>query len=234
MSFRLSRAPVTAALLAIIAIVFLIEWGTGAIWDDNALAQMGAILPMHVMAERGEYWRILSGMFLHGGFLHWAANSWALYQLGMLYEIMFGSARFTLVYFVTGLVASIASAMRLPPGGSSVGASGAVLGILGAFIFSIRRSPQWRHEPWTKNLLSQLMFWAVLNLILGASVPYIDNTAHIAGLITGLILGFIPHRVPPPPPSRGVIDVPYEDAASPDVIPSESEGPVRTGGTMNT
>ena len=126
---------------------------------------------------------------------------------------MFGSVRFATVYFISGIVASVASSFTVH--GASVGASGAILGILGAFIFSIRRSPQWRHEPWTKGLLSQLIFWAVLNIALGFSVEFIDNTAHIAGLTAGLLLGLIPHRVPPPPPSRTVIDVyPYDEGSS--------------------
>ena len=213
MRLRLSRAPATAALLAAITIIFVIEWVTGALFDDGALVQMGAIMPLPYIVAHGEYWRWLSGMFLHGGFLHWAANCWALYQLGMLFEIMFGTSRFLLVYFVTGLCASIASSNFAH--GPAVGASGAILGILGAFIFSIRRSPQWRHEPWTKSLLSQLVFWAILNIALGFSVSYIDNAAHIAGLVTGLLMGFLPHRVPPPPPSRGVIDVrAYDDGLS--------------------
>lgn len=209
MTLRLSRAPVTTALLTIIAIVFIFEWISGALWNDRALVSMGAIVPD--MLARGEYWRIIAAMFLHGNVLHWAANSWALYQLGMLYEVMFGSVRFAVIYFVTGAVASIASSLFVQ--GASVGASGAILGILGAFIFSIRRSPQWRHEPWTRGLISQLTFWAILNIALGFTVAYIDNVAHIAGLVSGLLLGLIPHRVPPPPPGRSVIDVePYDDS----------------------
>ncbi len=213
MSLRLSRAPVTTALLITIAVVFVFEWMTGAIWNEDMLVQMGAIVPG--MLQRGEYWRIFAAMFLHGNFLHWLANSWALYQLGMLYEVMFGSKRFALIYFVTGASASIASSLFTQ--GASVGASGAILGILGAFIFSIRRSPLWRHEPWTKGLVSQLVFWAVVNIALGFSVKYIDNVAHIAGLTSGLLLGLIPHRVPPPPPGGRVIEVqPYvEPAAGP-------------------
>jgi rhomboid protease GluP len=208
MRIRLSRTPVTAGLLAIITVVFLIELALGATRNEELLIQMGAIVPG--MLQRHEYWRIFAAMFLHGNLLHWAANCWALYQLGMLYEMMFGSARFTLIYFVTGAIASIASSLYQH--GASVGASGAILGILGAFIFSIRRSPQWRHEPWTRNLLSQLVFWALLNVALGFTVTFIDNVAHIAGLVSGLVLGFLPHRVPPPPPGTSVIDVqPYDD-----------------------
>jgi rhomboid protease GluP len=212
----LKRAPVTAALLIIIAIV----WGLEVVFEEllhsNALFAFGAILGGTL--DYREYWRLLTAMFMHGSWLHWLANSWALYQLGALYEIMFGWRRFLAIYFITGLCASVASAMRLPLGESSVGASGAIFGILGAFIFSIRRSPQWRHEPWTRSLTSQLVFWALVNLALGASVKFIDNTAHIAGMISGLALGFLPHRVAPPPPSAHVIEVtPYEaPAADPD------------------
>ena len=200
-----SRAPVTWAILITIAIVFAYEY------VNPRIVMEGAITPD--LLRRGEYWRIFSGMFLHAGVVHWLANSWALYQLGMLYEVMFGSKRFALVYFVSGACASLASSIL--GRGPSVGASGAVLGILGAFIFSIRRSPQWRNEPWTKGLISQLMFWAFINIALGFSIPYIDNTAHIAGFVAGLLLGFIPHRVPPPPPTRGVIDVqPYDEGSA--------------------
>jgi len=204
----LRRSPVTAALLMIIGTVFVLEIMGGALQDESLLANMGAILPD--LFARHEYWRLLAAMFLHAGWLHVLSNSWALYQLGALYELMFGSARFVAIYFITGLCASVASAIHLQHApGASVGASGAIFGILGAFIFSIRRSPQWRHEPWTKGLISQLVFWISVNLVLGASIKVIDNTAHVAGLIVGLLLGFIPHRVPPPPPNSRVIDVPY-------------------------
>lgn len=204
---RLSRSPLTAALLAVIAIVFAFEWLSGALFDDEVLIRLGAILPG--MLERGEYWRLAAAMFLHASFLHWLANSWALYQLGSLYEAMFGSVRFITTYVATGIIASAASSIYAH--GPSVGASGAILGILGAFIFSIKRSPVWKHEPWTKSLLSQLIFWALVNLALGFSVKNIDNVAHIAGLVSGLILGFIPHRAPPPPPSETIIDVTPQD-----------------------
>lgn len=199
MTAALSRAPVTVAILLAIAIVGIAEIG-----DYETVLVRGAIVPG--MLAEGEFWRIFTAMFIHAGFLHWAVNSWALYQLGTLYEAMFGSARFAVVYFVSGAVASIVSSIFVDF--ASVGASGAVLGVLGAFIFSIRRSPQWRHQPWTKSLISQLIFWAVLNIAIGFTpgLP-IDNWAHISGLATGLLLGFIPHRVPPPPPGQTIVDV---------------------------
>lgn len=197
--------PITSALLIIITIVFLIEVATGALISEQRMADMGAIVPG--LLQRHEYWRLVAAMFLHGFWWHWFLNCWALYQLGTLYEALFGSARFTFIYFVTGIIASAASSLHMKEG-LGVGASGAIFGILGAFIFSIRRSPQYSHQPWTKSLINQLGFWIVANIIIGFSFPGIDNTAHIAGLVSGLLLGFLPHRVPPPPPGAMVIDVP--------------------------
>ena len=202
MTIRLTRAPVTMAIMIVIVIVFGIEMAKNAFEDGNIIVTLGAIIPG--IFERHDYWRLVTSMFLHAGYLHVGLNLWAIYQLGMLYEIMFGSLRFALIYFATGIAASIASALHVE--GASVGASGAIFGILGAFIFSVRRSPQWRHEKWTSNLVNQLVFWAVLNLVIGHLIPVIDNYAHIGGLVAGLILGFLPHRVPPPPPSQVVIE----------------------------
>jgi rhomboid protease GluP len=212
------KAPITMALLVIIAIVFAFEFilggprslaaGANIFIDDvnpQLLAAFGAIVGGTL--GRHEYWRLFAAMFLHASILHWAVNSWALYQLGTLYEVLFGSRRFILIYLATGLCASIASAAHMHANGASVGASGAIFGILGAFIFSIRRSPIYRHQPWTRGLIGQLVFWIVVNVAIGASVAFIDNTAHLGGLISGLLLGLIPHRVPPPPPRESVIDV---------------------------
>ena len=197
--------PVTTALLVIITIVTVFEYATGAFNSEARMAAMGAIVPG--LLQRGEYWRLVAAMFLHGGAVHWAVNCWSLYQLGTLYEVLFGSPRFTLIYFVSGICASVASAAHIQQG-VGVGASGAIFGILGAFVFSLIRSPLYRHQPWTKSLINQLIFWIVVNIGIGLYFPFIDNYAHIGGLIAGLLLGFLPHRVPPPPPGAMIIDVP--------------------------
>ena len=103
------RAPVTMMILVVIAIVFAFEVMSDPTFGEETLVRLGAIMPwpMH-----GEYWRLLAAMFLHAGWLHWAVNSWALYQLGMLYESLFGSPRFALIYFASGLCASLASSME--------------------------------------------------------------------------------------------------------------------------
>jgi rhomboid protease GluP len=198
------RAPVTIAILLANAAVFGLELATGATRDMESLVGLGAIVSG--IFESGEYYRLFTAMFLHGGFLHLFLNMWALYQLGMMFEIMFGSGRFLLTYFAAGLTASVASTLHIPAGVPGVGASGAIFGILGALIFAIRRSRVWRNQPWTRAVTQQLMLWAGLNILIGFSVPGIDNAAHIGGFVAGLVLGFLPHRVPPPPPGEQVIE----------------------------
>ena len=208
----LRRAPVTRTILIIIAVVFVSEY-----LNPDAMLEYGGIVPGMLGAH--EYWRLITSMFLHAppntglGWLHWLTNSWALYQLGTLYEVLFGSKRFALIYFASGICAGIASSFHVESVG--IGASGAIFGILGAFIFSLLRSPQYRHQPWTKGLIGQIVFWTVVNLYIGFQFAFIDNVAHIGGLIAGLLLGFLPQRVAPPPPGHAIIDVhPYDDGGT--------------------
>ncbi len=209
--------PVTVGLMIAILMVFVVELMNGIPLvgvgreDLPTLARLGAIVPW--LVEQGEWWRLVAAMFLHIGLLHLLVNLWALYQLGYVFEAMFGSTRFVAFYFLTGVSASLTSAI-LREEGLSAGASGAIFGILGALIVAIRRSPVWRHEPWTKGFTQQLMGWAALNVIIGFTFPGIDNYAHLGGFVAGLLLGFIPHRLPPPPPNRMVIETEARDGAS--------------------
>ncbi len=215
MSSRRRRAPATSFLFAAILLGFAIEIVTGAWRDPVRLAELGAIVPEYI--RDGEVWRLLTAMFLHGDgtvagdVLHLGMNLFALHQLGTLYEMMFGTRKFLIIYFVAGIIASITSFLHIE--GASVGASGAIFGILGAFVFSVLRSPRWRHDRGARSLVGQCIFWIVANIVIGFRVPQIDNAAHIGGLVSGMLLGaLLPHDPPPPPsPSRGVIDVhPYD------------------------
>lgn len=210
------RAPATLLVFIAIVIGFGIEMATGAWVNPGALEKLGAIVPTLVIGD-GEYWRLLSAMFLHGdgtargGLLHVGLNLYVLWQLGRLYEILFGTRRFLLTYFVTGIAASLTTLLRFflsHSDGASVGASGAIFGIMGALIVSIRRSPRWKNERWARSIVQQLMFWIVVNIAIGLSVPQIDMAAHAGGFLAGLILGaLLPQREPPIPPSQAVIDV---------------------------
>jgi rhomboid protease GluP len=209
------HAPATVGVIVAILIMFAGELATGIApfnlqQDDLVrLEQMGAI--NSTIAFRGEWWRLLAAMFLHVGLLHLLLNTWALFQLGYLFEMIFGTGRFLLTYFAAGLIASYASFLNISPFGLSAGASGAIFGILGALIVALRRSPVWRHEPWARGLIRQLMGWAAINIFIGFTFPAIDNAAHLGGFIAGIALGFLPHRVPPPPPRTMVVDATPEE-----------------------
>lgn len=199
------KTPVTAALLGAILAVFALELIKGAPRDLQVLVNMGAIT--RGAFQQGEYWRLVAAMFLHGGFLHLALNMWALWQIGGIFETLFGSLRFLVSYFIAGIVASIVSSILIPAWTPGVGASGAIFGILGALIVALRRSPRWRRSEWSGALARQLAMWAGINIVIGFTMPGIDNAAHIGGFVTGLVLGLVPHRVAPPPPAEITIDV---------------------------
>lgn len=192
------RTPVTTLLLVAIAICFVLQLlvpGLTEAGDNNRLAL------------QGEPWRLVTSMFLHGGWLHLLLNSWALYQLAGLFEILLGSGRLLLVYFLSGIAGSLASVFwtQLP----SVGASGAIFGVLGALIAFLARRRE-RLTPQAKSLLMQLLFWAGLNVFLGFSDRMIDNSAHLGGCAAGLVIGlFLKERPrylpgPPVPPVPGM------------------------------
>jgi rhomboid protease GluP len=208
---RLRRMPATTYLIAAILIGLVVQYLKGAVTDPLELVLLGAIVPELIWGH-GQWWRLLSAMFLHGNgtvpgtLLHITMNLFALFQLGTLYELMFGTRRFTIIYFVTGIAASLTS--LLVARGWSVGASGAIFGIMGAFIFSIRRSPRWRHDRSARGIVNQIGFWAVANIVIGSQIPQIDIAAHVGGFVAGLLLGALwPHRVPPPPPAQMIVDV---------------------------
>lgn len=136
----------------------------------------------------GEWWRLLTCVFVHGGIIHIAFNMWCLWNLGMLAESLYGRWTYAAIYLICGVGSSLAS-VAWHPGSPSVGASGAIFGLAGALIaafklreFSVPRSA-------LSGTLRSLAMFVVYNLIFGQVIGTTDNAAHIGGLITGLILG---------------------------------------------
>lgn len=175
------RTPATTVFLVAIVLGFGLQLLKG-----ETLTAAGANGPAAV--AQAEYWRLVTSMFLHGGILHLALNGWALYQLGGLFEIWLGSLRLVAVYFASGIAGSLASVLWTER--PSVGASGAIFGLLGALIAFLLR----RHQaltPGAKSLLMQLVMWAAINVFFGFSTPGIDNAAHLGGFAAGLVLGLV-------------------------------------------
>jgi membrane associated rhomboid family serine protease len=199
---RVRTTPVTKFLLIAIAIGYvwelIVAGGPGSLFDGpstGALIDAGALVPATggtIFAPTGglvggEYWRLLSSMFLHAGLLHLAFNGYALWIFGTEVERDIGSWSTLAVYFVTGMFAGAASYAFAPGFVVGVGASGAIFGVLGAFIvYNYRRRQHMMAQARVRGAVMLLL----INLVIGFSLPQIDWRAHVGGLIAGLVAGF--------------------------------------------
>ncbi|MCH8531812.1 MAG: rhomboid family intramembrane serine protease [Saccharospirillum sp.] len=135
----------------------------------------------------GQWWRLLSSVFLHGGLLHLVFNAIVLANIGIFLEPLLGRRSFAVVYLTTGILASLTSLM-FNFGVVSVGASGAIFGMYGFFVALLTTNlfkPEFRN-----TFLRNTLGFIVLNIAIGFFGP-IDNAAHIGGLVSGFILGFV-------------------------------------------
>jgi rhomboid protease GluP len=183
----LARPVVTYVLLAAMACVFLLEMLFGGSTSLDTLVLLGA--QVNSLIAAGQYWRLLSAMFLHIGVAHIAFNGYALYILGREVEGTYGSVRFTAIYFLSGLVGGVTYYVVGPPITVSAGASGAIFGLFGAEVayFLINRS---LFGSIGRRRLINLATLLVINLVLSFTVPNINFVVHLGGLAAGLALGF--------------------------------------------
>jgi membrane associated rhomboid family serine protease len=192
--FILGRpGSITTLLLIGNIAMFLVELSLGgsrSLYDGPSardLFDLGALFPPAVALEH-QYWRLITAMFLHIGLLHIALNMYALYLFGYLIENAFGWFRFIAIYFVAGFLASVTSFAFGPVGEVAAGASGAIFGLLGAWIaYNYRRRSTALAEA---NLRWALMLIA-LNAIIAFSFRAIDWRAHLGGLVAGVIAGWL-------------------------------------------
>ncbi len=204
-----AAAPATYLLVAINCGVFLAMLAQGAsIWMPTVdqLMRMGAGRPDNVLIY-GEWWRIVTAMFVHVGILHLATNMWCLWNLGLLAEPLMGSFGVFTAYILTGAAGNLLStgynwfrAVHESPGApffqAGAGASGAVFGIAGALIILLKS----KYLPVPPRELNRLrrsvIYFAAINLVIGFSVNFgsgftgveIDNSAHVGGFLCGLLL----------------------------------------------
>jgi membrane associated rhomboid family serine protease/Tfp pilus assembly protein PilF len=144
----------------------------------------------------GQWWRLLTCVFVHGSFLHIAFNMWGLWNLGSLAESLYGHWTFGGVYLITGIAASVASVVW-NANVLSVGASGAIFGIAGALIASFYLGGFSLPQTHVRGTLISLVVFAGYSLVVGAGSRGIDNAAHVGGLVSGLILGVLIARIAP-------------------------------------
>jgi len=136
----------------------------------------------------GQWWRLITSVFIHGGLLHLLFNSLVLLNVGMYLEPVVGRWLYSLLYVFAGIFASLTS-VWWHPNGASVGASGAIFGLYGVFLALLTSNifpPDVR-----KAFLKGTLVFVLINLGIGYMIPMIDNAAHIGGLISGIVMGFM-------------------------------------------
>ena len=141
-----------------------------------------------ILVWNGEYWRLVTAIFLHGGFLHLALNMYGLYYLGPVLERQIGIVRFLVIYFVAGIYGFLISLVFLEPMTPTLGASGSIFGLIGALIGSEMRFGRHPLAFLEHDYGRNLMGFILINLVIGFSMPGINNAAHLGGLVAGLLL----------------------------------------------
>jgi rhomboid protease GluP len=155
--------------------------------DMQTLVDMGALFgPLTVL--KGEWWRLLSAMFLHGGMTHLLMNMFSLYIVGRGVEMYFDTKSYLSIYFFSGIIGGLVS-LYMHPVAVGVGASGAIFGVFGALagFFLAHRD---RIASHSKAFMKDFGVIIAINLVIGLSIPSIDVSAHIGGLVVGFIGGF--------------------------------------------
>ncbi len=178
-SLETGSAPITYILIALNVAIYLVtaEQGGGLNAPGGSLLNKWILCGPYV--ARGDWWRLITTTFLHASLLHIGVNMLSLFFIGRSVEQYLGTARFIGLYLVAGLAGS-AGALLQAPLVPSLGASGAVFGILGAMLIL-----EWQI---TGRLAGQAMTWIVINLVLSFSIPQISWGAHIGGLIGGILV----------------------------------------------
>ena len=183
----MQTAPVTMGLIVVNVAIFLLGFLSPDLNDQ--LIQRFALVSGSLAAQfgtDGEWWRIITSAFLHGGIAHILFNMYALYIFGPRLEQQVGSPAFASMYFAC---AAAGGAMSYAFGNSvSIGASGAIFGLFGAWLFVAWRM---RKSPGGRAMFNQLFVLLAINLALPLLIPNIDWRAHVGGLTAGILIAWL-------------------------------------------
>ena len=187
---QFQNAPAVLTLIVINVLAFLWEISAGGWNDPDVLHRIGALEPYEVV--KGEYWRLLTALFLHGGFLHLGFNLFALYVLGPPLERAIGTTRFAACYLISGVGSSVGvvalTALGFIQAAQVIGASGCIMGVVGAWAGFLLRH---RHAPLAKQRLANIGLIVAIQIAFDLSTPQVSMAAHMCGLASGFLLGLI-------------------------------------------
>lgn len=173
----IAKPIVTYALIAINVAVFLLQFAIGV----NDVAGQYGMWPVGI-AVGNEWWRLLTAAFLHGNWLHIMFNMYVLFALGPTLERVLGHGRYLLLYVLAALGGGVASYAFSDMQTVSVGASGAIFGLMGALVVAGRRL---RYD------ITQVLMLLGINVVIGFLQPGVDWRAHLGGLVTGAAVAAI-------------------------------------------
>jgi rhomboid protease GluP len=196
---------VTTILIALNVLAFVVMGFLGAGWIEPAsmrpyidfAANNGAA------TTQGEWWRLLTAMFVHYGIVHLGLNMWALLDAGRVVERLLGRLPFALAYMASGILAGFSSLLWNQDRTWSAGASGAVFGVYGMLLGFMLKEKASTPSVILRPVLKSVLFFAGYNLLYGFMQPRIDNAAHIGGFVSGFGLGWI-LALPPHPGVRAL------------------------------
>jgi membrane associated rhomboid family serine protease len=169
------KAKVTKFLTISLIVVYALQ----SLLGDILIANFALFAPS---VSQGKWWLLITAGFLHGSILHLFFNAYILWVVGGQLESIVGSIRFGIIYFVSLLVGSIVSYLFSPFGSYSVGASGAIFGLMGAMLVVGRK---------IRIDISQITTLVILNVVLGFVISGIDWRAHLGGLFAGALITWI-------------------------------------------
>lgn len=174
---------ITAALVAVSAAITVFAGSTS---DSGVLVRAGAMV--RGMIDGGEWWRLVTCVFVHVGVVHLAVNCIGMFFLGRVVEELFGTARTYALFGLCGIAGGVASYLA-SPAGVSAGASGAIFGMLGAVFVELTWHRAKYRQLWKRGMWGGLVVVTVAQLGVGFLYPVIDQWAHGAGLIAGIVFG---------------------------------------------
>ena len=186
---ELHKEPVTAGLILLNILVFLAVEFTGSSQNTMHMLDCGAAYtPMIV--QGGEYYRLFTCMFLHFGIEHLLNNMLVLFVLGSRLERVIGKIKFLLIYLLGGVLGNIISLyleLHAQNFAVSAGASGAVFAVMGAMIYIVIRNKGRLGDL----SMRQILIMAAFSLYFGFASTGVDNTAHVAGMVSGFLLAVL-------------------------------------------
>ncbi|MEJ8855943.1 rhomboid family intramembrane serine protease [Variovorax robiniae] len=173
------------------------------VWVANVLTGMSPVAPLSedlfrwgansawAVTQDGQFWRLLSAAFLHGGVMHLALNMLGLWSAGLVLNRLYGNRQFLLIYLGSAMAGNALSLHFSAQQSVSVGASGAVFGVLGALIVAVLQHGHRLPAGTRKSLLSTQAIFVVYSLVQGFARAGVDNAAHVGGLIAGSVLAWL-------------------------------------------